>query len=82
MSNSGEVKLPYEVVDGAVVLGSKNELTALMGLLRRMRKEEGMDGRCTSIRTSSGVLAIPEAIDGLPVKGIGYWAFHGCNGLV
>ena len=73
-----ETELPYEVVDGAVVLG--NGMAS--GPRFRSRVAPRVDRKSATAEISSGELVIPDAIDGIPVRGIGYGAFSDCNGLV
>ena len=71
-SKKNEMKLPYEVVDGAVVLRSRGLQS------RRIRRD---DQKSAVVKISSGELVIPDAIDGIPVRSIGYGAFSDCKGL-
>lgn len=71
-SKKNEMKLPYEVVDGGVVLRSRGFQS------RRKRRD---DQKSAVVKISSGELVIPDAIDGVPVRSIGYGAFSDCKGL-
>ena len=71
---STDLKLPYEVVDGAVVLGQRNRNgRALLG--PRRQEERGAVQKYVTLKISSGELAIPGVIDGIPVRSIRSWAF-------
>ena len=83
-----DVKLPYEVVDGTVVLGQRNRnggvrLLGVPRLVRPRRQEERKAmKKYVTLKISSGELVIPDAIDGVPVRCIGSGAFSDCKGLV
>ena len=68
-----DVKLPYEVVYDAVVLGKGNGRSGRRGASKQ---------KSAVVTVSSGELAIPDAIDGVPVRCIGSGAFSDCKGLV
>ena len=77
MVESAEVKLPYEVVDGAVVLGNSKAFSPRL-LSRGTRRDER---KFVAVKFSSGELVVPDAVDGIPVRCIGCGAFADCNGL-
>ena len=68
-----DVKLPYEVVDGAVALGEGTD---------RSRRRGSSKRKSVVLKITSGNLVIPEVIDGIPVRSIGHGAFADRKGLV
>ena len=73
-----EVKLPYEVVDGAVVLGKRQSF----GYGRQDKGELKDERKVVTVKITSGELVIPDIINGIPVRSIGTGAFADCKGLV
>ena len=64
------VEWTYEVVDGGVFLGSGD-----------MRTHPGRVSKLAVSDDTSGTLTIPGALAGMPVRGIGSFAFDWCRGL-
>lgn len=68
-AKTNEVTVSYQVLDGAVVLGG--------GGLLRPRNER----KTVALKIDSGALKIPDKVEGMIVRGIGYGAFARCGGL-
>ena len=75
---TSEVKLPYEVVDGAVVLGKRQSF----GYGCQDKGELKDERKVVTVKITSGELDIPDEIAGIPVRSIGTGAFADCKGLV
>ncbi len=68
-----DAKLPYEVVDGTVVIGKATGRSGRRGSSKQKYFE---------VELSSGELVIPDDIDGVPVRSIESGAFSDCKGMV